>query len=259
MMTHLIPWALLLFAVKLTLSRSENVPRGVINGTGHTIGFGEVDEEWRGEIIHLSWSPRSFLLKAFLSDEECDHLIKLASPHLQKSTVVDSNTGKSIPSNVRTSTGTFPMKGQDKIIKNIERRVAQVTMIPEENQEAMQLLRYENGQKYEPHNDYFHDKVNARPETGGQRVATILMYLTTVEEGGETVFPKADKKVQGKEWSACAKKGLAVKSFKGDAVLFYSLKPDGEPDPASLHGSCPTTKGVKWSATKWIHVGVFNK
>jgi hypothetical protein len=42
-MTHLIPWALLLFSVKLTLSRSENVPSGVINGTGHTIGFGEVD------------------------------------------------------------------------------------------------------------------------------------------------------------------------------------------------------------------------
>jgi hypothetical protein len=36
-----------------------------------------MQEEWRGEIIHLTWLPRSFLLKAFLSDEECDHLIKL--------------------------------------------------------------------------------------------------------------------------------------------------------------------------------------
>ena len=36
-----------------------------------------------------------------------------------------------------------------------------------------------------------------------------------------------------------------------------SLKPDGEKDPASLHGSCPTTGGVKWSATKWIHTGKF--
>ena len=34
-------------------------------------------EEWRGEVVHLSWSPRAFLLKGFLSDEECDHLIKL--------------------------------------------------------------------------------------------------------------------------------------------------------------------------------------
>ena len=76
-----------------------------------------------------------------------------------------------------------------------------------------------------------------------------------MEEGGETVFPDADKKVSGPEWSECAKQGLAVKTFKGDALMFYSLKPDGSNDPSSLHGSCPTTQGNKWSATKWIHVG----
>ena len=42
---------------------------------------------------------------------------------------------------------------------------------------------------------------------------------------------------------------------KTDAVC--SLKPDGEVDPSSLHGSCATTKGEKWSATKWMHVGPF--
>ncbi len=41
----------------------------------------------------------------------------------------------------------------------------------------MQLLKYENGQKYEPHFDYFHDSVNAAESKGGQRVATVLMYL----------------------------------------------------------------------------------
>jgi hypothetical protein len=39
--------------------------------------------------------------------------------------------------------------------------------------------------------------------------------------------------------------------------MFYSLKPDGELDPTSLHGSCPTLAGNKWSATKWIHIGPF--
>ena len=37
--------------------------------------------------------------------------------------------------------------------------------------------------------------------------------------------------------------------------MFYSLHPDGEKDKSSIHASCPTTKGDKWSATKWIHVG----
>ena len=36
-----------------------------------------------------------------------------------------------------------------------------------------------------------------------------------------------------------------------------SLTPNGETDNNSLHGSCPTSKGEKWSATKWIHVGPF--
>ena len=34
-----------------------------------------------------------------------------------------------------------------------------------------------DGQKYEPHHDFFHDSVNQAPELGGQRVATVLMYL----------------------------------------------------------------------------------
>jgi prolyl 4-hydroxylase len=66
---------------------------------------------------------------------------------------------------------------------------------PAENGEAIQILKYVDGQKYEPHTDYFHDSYNSRPDNGGQRVATVLIYLATPEEGGETVFPHADKKV----------------------------------------------------------------
>ena len=51
----------------------------------------------------------------------------------------------------------------------------QVSHIPEENGEGMQVLHYVNGQKYEPHHDYFHDTVNPQKSNGGQRVATMLM------------------------------------------------------------------------------------
>ena len=54
----------------------------------------------------------------------------------------------------------------------------------------MQILHYEHGEKYEPHYDYFHDKVNQ--ELGGHRIATVLMYLSNVGKGGETVFPDAE-------------------------------------------------------------------
>ena len=101
----------------------------------------------------------------------------------------------------------------------------QVSHIPEENGEGMQVLHYVNGQKYEPHHDYFHDTVNPQKSNGGQRVATMLMYLTTVEEGGETVFPNSAEKVEGEQWSECARRGMAVKTQKGDALLFFRCAP----------------------------------
>jgi len=80
------------------------------------------------------------------------------------------------------------------------------------------------------------------------------MYLSTPEEGGETVFPSAERRVTGAGWSDCARRGFAVHPKKGDALIFYALTPDGERDVASLHASCPTLRGSKWSATKWAHV-----
>lgn len=59
-----------------------------------------------------------------------------------------------------------------------------------ENGEDIQVLRYEHGQKYDPHYDYFTDKVNIA--RGGHRIATVLMYLSNVVKGGETVFPSAE-------------------------------------------------------------------
>jgi len=47
-----------------------------------------------------------------------------------KSTVVDSQTGKSKDSRVRTSSGTFLRRGRDKVIKTIEKRIADYTFIP---------------------------------------------------------------------------------------------------------------------------------
>ncbi|XP_070051880.1 probable prolyl 4-hydroxylase 7 isoform X2 [Nicotiana tomentosiformis] len=81
----------------------------------------------------------------------------------------------------------FLVKAQDEVIVNVETRIAAWTFLPEENGESIQILHYENGQKNEPHYDYFMGMVNQ--ENGGHRVATVLMYLSDVEKGGETVFP----------------------------------------------------------------------
>ncbi|MCO5587165.1 hypothetical protein L7F22_041112 [Adiantum nelumboides] len=204
----------------------------------------------------ISWEPRAFVYHKFLSKEECEYLISLAKPHMVKSTVVDSATGRSKDSRVRTSSGTFLVRGQDKIIREVEKRIADFTFIPVEQGEGIQILHYEVGQKYEAHYDYFHDHFNTH--NGGQRIATLLMYLSDVEAGGETVFPSAKVNSSSipysNDRSECGRSGLSVKPQLGDALLFWSMKPDATPDASSLHGGCPVISGNKWSATKWMRM-----
>lgn len=210
-------------------------------------------------VIQLSWKPRAFLYRNFLTDAECDHMIELAKDKLEKSMVADNESGKSVASEIRTSSGMFLMKGQDDVISRIEDRIATWTFLPKENGEAIQVLRYQDGEKYEPHFDYFHDKNNQA--LGGHRIATVLMYLSDVIKGGETVFPRSEDRggVKDDTWSGCGKTGVAVKPRKGDALLFFSLHPSAVPDESSLHTGCPVLEGEKWSATKWIHVAAFEK
>ncbi|KAK6914397.1 Prolyl 4-hydroxylase alpha subunit, Fe(2+) 2OG dioxygenase domain [Dillenia turbinata] len=198
----------------------------------------------------ISWSPRIIVLHNFLSAEECEYLKAIALPRLQVSTVVDPQTGKGIKSDVRTSSGMFLRHEERKfpMIEAIEKRISVYSQIPKENGELIQVLRYEKDQFYRPHHDYFSDTFNLK--RGGQRIATMLMYLGDNVEGGETYFPKA-----GSGECSCGGKtvrGLSVKPVKGDAVLFWSMGLDGQSDPNSIHGGCEVLGGEKWSATKWM-------
>ncbi|KAF3559362.1 hypothetical protein F2Q69_00017915, partial [Brassica cretica] len=170
----------------------------------------------------VSWSPRIIVLHNFLSSEECEHLKAIARPRLQVSTVVDVKTGKGVKSDVRTSSGMFltHVERSYPIIQAIEKRISVFSQVPAENGELIQVLRYEPNQFYRPHHDYFSDTFNLK--RGGQRVATMLMYLTDDVEGGETYFPLA-----GDGECTCGgkiMKGISVKPTKGDAVLFWSME-----------------------------------
>uniref|UniRef100_A0A7S3VPM7 Prolyl 4-hydroxylase alpha subunit domain-containing protein n=1 Tax=Dunaliella tertiolecta TaxID=3047 RepID=A0A7S3VPM7_DUNTE len=167
----------------------------------------------------LSADARIYLFRNFLSEAECDYIKNKATPRLARSGVVDAKTGKSKIDDIRTSSGMFFNRGEDPVIQTIERRIANLSMTPVYHGEGLQVLRYEAGQKYEAHWDYFFDEKNAA--RGANRYATMLTFLETVEEGGETVFTKMPTP-DGRDnegFSECAKHHLAVKPHKASFLL----------------------------------------
>ena len=187
--------------------------------------------------------PDAVVYGNFLSATECAELIAHAEGHMQFSKVVDRASGKAVLHEARTSSSTFLKRGQNDLVTCIEQRISNVTGLPVENGEGMQILRYDVGQEYRKHYDYFNPDRETTPhhiKRGGQRIATFLMYLNTPEGGGETTFPHA---------------GISVCANEGNALLFRYDTPS--PTTKTLHCGEPVTRGVKWVATKWIRQSKF--
>lgn len=176
----------------------------------------------------LSWYPRTVLFPNFIDQKRINHIINLAEKKLTKSTVVlrkgETQEGTK---HIRTSHGTFLDSGQDPdgVLSWLEDRIAQVTLFPVENGEPFNVLRYDLDQHYEAHYDVF-DTESYGPQES-QRVATMLVYLSDVEEGGETVLPLEGpdgmRRADGINFKDCSI-GLAYKPRMGDALLFYQCK-----------------------------------
>ncbi|XVE93478.1 hypothetical protein REPUB_Repub01dG0196300 [Reevesia pubescens] len=200
----------------------------------------------------LSWKPRAFYFPNFATAEQCERIIEMAKLNLKPSTLAlrKGETAESTKG-TRTSSGTFISASEDETgtLDLVEKKIAKATSIPQSHGEAFNVLRYEIGQKYDSHYDAFNPSEYG-PQSS-QRVASFLLYLSDVEEGGETMFPfENDTRIKGYDYKQCA--GLKIKPRKGDGLLFYSLFLNGTIDRTSLHGSCPVIKGEKWVATKWI-------
>jgi prolyl 4-hydroxylase len=140
----------------------------------------------------------------------------------------------------RTSSNAWCQGGcqENPLVKQIAAKIAEVTGIPPTNSESFQVLKYELGQKYNVHHDFGYDD-NAKP--CGPRILTFFIYLSDVEEGGETNFPDL---------------GIAVTPKQGRALLWPSVLDSDllEKDSRTMHEARPVVKGRKFAANSWIHL-----
>ncbi|KAL5988162.1 putative prolyl 4-hydroxylase 9 [Asimina triloba] len=183
-------------------------------------------------MLVLSWKPRALYFPKFATAEQCQSIIKTAKSNLVPSTLAlrkgetDENT-----KGIRTSSGTFVSASEDKTgtLDIIEVKIARATTLPRSHGEAFNVLRYEIGQRYNSHYDAF-NPAEYGPQKS-QRLASFLLYLSDVEEGGETMFPfENGVNMDGNyDYKKCV--GLKVKPRQGDGLLFYSLFPNGTIDP----------------------------
>ncbi len=189
-------------------------------------------------VLQAMCDPRVVVFGGLLSDQECAALIALAKPRLARSLTVATKTGGEEINDDRTSNGMFFARGENELIRRIEARIARLVNWPEENGEGLQVLHYRPGTEYKPHYDYFDPNEPGTPTVlrrGGQRVATMIMYLGEPEKGGATSFPDVH---------------LEVAPKRGNAVFFSYERP--HPSTKTLHGGAPVLAGEKWIATKWL-------
>ncbi len=197
----------------------------------------------RIEVLFAAASPRIVLFGNFLSEAECDALIAQARNKMQPALVVDPKTGEYVLDKARVSQATHFAHAENPLIKSIEARIEEVLGYEPQVQEAIQILHYSVGGEYEPHYDYFDPAEpgsQAQLKRGGQRLATLIMYLNNVDAGGATLFPNI---------------GLEAKPQKGHALYFENVNDAGQLDTHTLHAGAPVGQGEKWIATKWLREG----
>lgn len=185
-------------------------------------------------------NPHVAVFGNVLSENECNALIEVGRARLQPDTVIDRVDGARVEdTSTRSSYGTFLRHDEFDWLKAIAQRVAELVHWPLARQEDIALSYYRAGQEFLPHCDYF-DTLGSNIEEllhAGQRIATLVIYLNDVLDGGGTLFPQA---------------GFEIRPQQGCGTYFTYQLPDGSPDPTSLHGGNPVIEGEKWIATFWF-------
>lgn len=194
---------------------------------------------WLPEPTTLNNAPRVARVDGLFSAEDCRFVIAMAEPHLRRSQVLDPSLGTGGEHSIRNSSdAAFDPLLEDFYLRLLQLRMATAAGCELVQGEQLIVLRYQPGERYLPHRDYFSPSALAahRPDAG-QRMTTVCVYLNPVTAGGGTEFPDL---------------GIRIEPQPGAAVVFDNLDAAEAPAPSSRHAGLEVESGEKWLATLWF-------
>jgi len=197
-----------------------------------------------GRVITVRDEPLMRIYENIFDADECEHIIELAKPELDRAVVSGGESG--VKSDGRTGSVRWLRHDISSTVQGCVNRLAEVTGLPTTNAESLQVIHYAQNQEYKPHFDAWeHDTERGKRcmARGGQRLVTCLVYLNDTFKGGGTVFPRMDTEVQPRQ---------------GRMVLFENCVAGGNiRDDSTLHGGSPVLDGEKWACNLWFRENTY--
>lgn len=176
-----------------------------------------------------------FIKRGFLSPEECAAVMALIDANRRPSTLANYNGDAAF----RTSE-TCDLDGNDPIVRTVDEKIVAYSRLDLTYGEPMQGQRYDVGQEFKAHTDYFEPQgvdYEKYTSVAGQRTWTVMIYLNEPEAGGATRFKTIDKTVQPET---------------GKLLAWNNRRPDGSPNPSTIHHAMKVRAGSKYVVTKWF-------
>ena len=176
-----------------------------------------------------------FAIADFLTQAECTRMMAMIDDVARPSELFD----EAYDDKYRTSYS-GDVDSADSFVRMIERRLSDLIGIDISWGESVQGQRYEPGQEFREHCDWFHttaDYWKSEIKRGGQRSWTAMVFLNEVEQGGETEFPNL---------------GVRFPPQAGALLVWNNAAADGKPNDETLHSALPVERGVKYVITKWF-------
>ena len=177
-----------------------------------------------------------YLIENFLTPQECELVMSIGDRVLRPSTVTVNNGDNAFRTSSTADLGwlEYPAMAQ------IDEKICGALGIPMTYAETTQVQKYEVGQQFKLHTDYFEPGTSEYKnfaEERGNRTWTFMVYLNNVTEGGETYFSLLNH---------------AFVPRQGQAVVWNNRLHNGDVNFQTLHAGMPVRKGEKYVITKWF-------